>query len=99
MVFMFQCGKHMTVVSVIIPVIINAYLVGIHGPQSSPAVVMIRVRVFSCLVLVSSCSDVKATCAVQLTHSWYTYKIVICCPPLNFLSSKLNTYVKVCEIS
>jgi len=40
---MFECSKHMTAVSVIIPVIINFSLVCIHGPQSSPALVIIRV--------------------------------------------------------
>jgi hypothetical protein len=40
---MFQCSKHIKVVSVIIPVIINACLVSVHGPQSSPAVVIIGV--------------------------------------------------------
>lgn len=29
---MFQCSKRVTAVSVIIPVIINVFLVSIHGP-------------------------------------------------------------------
>jgi hypothetical protein len=86
---MFQCSKHMKVVSVVIPVISNAFLVRIHGPQSSPAVVIIRVRVVECLVMISSHNNVRTTCAVQMTHSYY-YKIVIYSPTFNFLSSKLK---------
>lgn len=40
---MFQCSKHVTAVSVIIPVIINVFLVCNHGPQSSPVLIIIRV--------------------------------------------------------
>jgi len=67
---MFQCSKHVTGVSVIIPVIINVFLVCIHGPQSSPALVIIRVGVIECLgLMISSRNNVRTTCAVQTTHS------------------------------